>query len=243
MNMESKLRKSIKSMRFENVSFGFEDRGLLIENNTVEFPMNKNIHLTGPAGAGKTTVLKIIAGLINPEVGKFLINSEDALPMSFEEFLPYRLNIGFSFDYGGLLANRTLFENLMLPLRYHELLSHTSAIERVDQILKDFGLTRNRDARPSAVSGGHRKATIVARAFVTQPEMIIFDQPTTGLDDLAEKALVRYIKEGRDQGWLKHVFIVSQDKELLSHLEVDSFVIFDKKVFSYEEFEKKVIYA
>ncbi len=233
----------IESIKFENIEFTFPGHDRLIEDCSVDFPTNKNIHLAGSSGVGKSTVLRMLAGIVSPQKGKILFNDQDVVPMSFEDFLPYRLNIGYSFDMGGLLSNRTLFENMMLPLLYHELMDVNEATKRVEEVMREFCIYQNRNLRPSSVSGGQRKACCVARAFVTHPEMLVLDQPTIGLDKIAAEALVEHIQAGRRDGWLKHCFIVSQDNNFANTLDCESYVIFDRKVFSYQQFEKKVIFA
>ncbi len=235
--------KSIGNITLEGMNVGYPGSENLLENVNVEFKSGVNVNLTGSSGVGKSTLLKVLVGLTQPTAGRYLIDGVDVLPMSFEEFLPYRLNIGFSFDLGGLLSNRTLIDNILLPIEYHERVSRAEALARTEDIMRDFCIWPNRNLRPSNVSGSQRKACCVARALVTFPEVLILDQPTTGLDKVATGALMNIIEKGRKDGWLKHLFITSADAAFTDRLQCETYVVFDKKVFSYAEFEKKVVFA
>ncbi len=164
----------------------------------------------GASGSGKSAFLKILAGIINPVRGSYFLNSSDASAMSFEQFLPYRKRIGYSFDFGGILANRTLWDNLMLPLLYHGEVPIDDAKKRVGELVDRFGLTSATDRRPASVSGGMRKACVVARAFVMDPEMVILDDPFVALDADVTRSLLMLIRERRAMGRLKHVFFTSR---------------------------------
>ncbi len=235
--------KSISTITLENLSFAYPGSENILENVCATFKSGSQIHFTGSSGVGKSTLMKILVGLSTPTSGKYMFDETDILPLSFEEFLPYRLSIGFSFDLGGLLSNRTLLENLLLPLQYHERMSRAEALARVEDIMREFCIWPNRNLRPSNVSGGQRKAACVARAIVANPEILILDQPTTGLDKMATAALTNYIVKGKKEGWLKHLFITSADSAFTDHLGCETWVVFDKKIFSYAEFEKKVVFA
>ena len=136
----SELQKGtqIKSLKFEGVFFQHETQDPILNNADFEFPTNENVLIQSVQGAGKSTLLQILGGLIVPQSGKFLINDDNVVDMSFEEFLPYRLMIGYTFDYGGLINNRTIYDNLMLPLLYHKLVDVEEANRRVMEVLKYF---------------------------------------------------------------------------------------------------------
>lgn len=235
--------KSIGSISLENLSFGYAENETLLEDVNIKFPAGGIVHLTGSSGAGKSSLLKILGGLATPRTGKYLIDDVDVLPLSFEEFLPYRLNIGFSFDLGGLLSNRSLLDNILLPLEYHDRISRPEALARAEELMRDFCIWQNRNLRPSNVSGGQRKACIVARALITQPEVLILDQPSTGLDKMAASALMVFVEKARKEGWLKHLFVTSADAAFTDRMGCETYVVFDKKIFSYAEFEKKVVFV
>ncbi|OQW51557.1 MAG: hypothetical protein A4S09_10030 [Proteobacteria bacterium SG_bin7] len=235
--------KSIGTIVLDNLSFAYPGNENILEGVSATFKPGSRIHFTGSSGVGKSTLMKILVGLSTPTAGKYIFDDVDILPLSFEEFLPYRLNIGFSFDLGGLLSNRTLLENLLLPLQYHERMNRGEAMARVEEIMREFCIWPNRNLRPSNVSGGQRKAACVARALVANPEVLILDQPTTGLDKMATSALMNSIEKGKSTGWLKHLFVTSADSAFTDQLNCETWVVFDKKIFSYAEFEKKVVFA
>jgi phospholipid/cholesterol/gamma-HCH transport system ATP-binding protein len=112
---------SIEKLAFENATFGYSPDRPIFSNLSFELPLDRNVLITGPAGNGQSTFLKLLAVLRLPQSGSFLINGADTTQMSFEEFLPLRMQIGYTFDYGGLFANRTLMDNMMLPLLYHKI--------------------------------------------------------------------------------------------------------------------------
>ena len=197
--------ETIESMRFENVDFGYEGGPLIFENMTLDIPGNTNLLVTGAGGGGQSTLLKLLAVLVQPVSGSFLINGIDTTEMSFEEFLPFRRKIGYTFDYGGLFANRTISENLTLPLLYHKLMSPTAADEEAQRLAEEFNFMRQLHQRPAMVSGGLRKLTCVLRAFMMHPEMLVMDDPFTGIG--VEKARAyhpRAPREGRDQASFPH---------------------------------------
>lgn len=208
----------IQTLAFRNLTFRYDANPALLEDVTCELPSGENVLVEGPSGGGKSAFLKILVGLLSPTSGSYLVNGHDMSDMSFEEFLPYRKRIGYSFDFGGLLANRTLWDNLILPLQYHSELSAEVATVRVRDLVERFGLTENKDRRPAAVSGAMRKACVVARAFVMDPEMLILDDPFVGLDRATVNNLFALIHEQRHTKRLRHVFFTSRGEDYSSQL-------------------------
>lgn len=207
----------IASVGAKNLSLGYQ-RSVLLEGITFELPRHRAIRVAGHTGSGKSAVLKMLAGLLTPLDGEYFINGNPVNEMSFEEFLAYRLHIGYSFDLGGLLNNRTLKENLTLPLEYHKRFSPTQIKEKLAHFLELFNLGTVAERRPSAVSGSQRKACCVARALMMEPQLLIMDDPTTGLGTLAVQALAEHVAAEMKSGRLKFVVLTSDDSVLLSAL-------------------------
>ncbi|MES3037922.1 MAG: ATP-binding cassette domain-containing protein [Bdellovibrionota bacterium] len=217
------VRTPIKQLRFDQVNFHHEAHESTLKSVEFDFPMNEVLWLKSDEGAGKSTVLQILAGLITPQSGGYFINEQNATEMSFEEFLPYRLNIGYSFDYGGLISNRTLYDNLMLPLIYHELLPHAEAKERVNILINQFELGKFKFERPAHVPGRVRKLVCVLRSVITYPDLLVMDDPSVGLGHDTSTIFLDYIHEIRRQGALKHIVLSSYDEKfmaLLPHKEL-----------------------
>ena len=215
----------IDSLRFEHAAFSYQEEGAAVFTDvTLDLPLGRTTLVSGGARQGRSTVLRVLAGLSLLTEGAYLVNGSDVTNMSFEEFLPIRKQIGFSFDFNGLLASRTIWQNLMLPLEYHRTRSPRDASLFIERICRDFGLWELRDRHPAAVPGGARKACTVARAFVMEPEMALLDDPFVALDDVAAHALIAYVREGRAAGRLRHVFFTCQDEKWASRIGCDALI-------------------
>ncbi len=206
----------IESLKFEGVSFSHDGQDPVIQNVEFDFPMNEILWVKAEEGAGKSSLLQILGGLQIPQSGKYLINGENVVDMSFEEFLPYRLQIGYSFDYGGLINNRTLYDNLMLPLLYHKIVSQQEAKERVDEIIRLFDLDKFVNERPAHVPGRIRKLICLMRSVVMRPQVLLLDDPSVGLGQDSVYTFVDYLHKLRQEGSLNHVFISSYDDKFMS---------------------------
>ena len=206
----------IESLKFEGVSFAHEGQDPVIQNVEFDFPVNEILWVKAEEGAGKSSLLQILGGLQIPQSGQYLINGQNVCEMSFEEFLPYRLEIGYSFDYGGLINNRTLFDNLMLPLLYHKVLSPGDAKLRVQEMFEKFDLTKFANERPAHVPGRVRKLTCLLRSLVMRPQMLLLDDPSVGLGQDSVYTFVDYVHQLRKEGYLKHIFISSYDEKFMS---------------------------
>lgn len=212
----SEQKIKIESLRFEGVQFKFEGQDSILNRTDFEFPVGEIVWIKSTEGAGKSTVLQVLAGLEIPQSGKYLINQNNVTDMSFEEFLPYRLNIGYSFDYGGLISNRTVFDNLMLPLVYHRLLPFNQAKKRVTEILEKFDIQGLANERPAHIPGRVRKLTCLLRAVITEPQMILMDDPSVGLSQSALETFVEHVHELREKGHCQHTFISSYDEQFMN---------------------------
>ena len=203
---------SIETLTLKDMTFGYEANRNVFTDLSYELPTGKNIYLTGGAGNGQSTLLRLLAVLLQPQKGSYLINGHDTSQMSFEEFLEFRKKIGYTFDFGGLFANRTLHDNLVLPLLYHKITSPEEASAQAMEFGRHFGFERQIQQRPAMVSGGLRKLVCVLRAFILRPEMVVMDDPFTGVDPEAARKLIKLIHDRRDSGELKHVFFTSRDE-------------------------------
>jgi ABC-type multidrug transport system ATPase subunit len=209
------MKPQFESIKFEQLCFSHEGQDPVLYNADFDFPTRQIVWLKAEEGAGKSSLLQVMAGLQIPQSGKYLINGENVVEMSFEEFLPYRLQIGYSFDYGGLINNRSLFDNLMLPLLYHKILSGEEAKARVNHLLEKFEIKKFSHERPAHVPGRVRKLTCLARALVTHPQVLLLDDPSVGIGQEASYAFADYIHALRKEGSLQHIFISSYDEKFM----------------------------
>lgn len=223
--------EEIETLRLERASFVYEDGPAVFQDVTIDVPNGRGTFISGGARQGRSTFLRVLAGLVPLTQGEYLLNGRSVNEMSFEEFLPLRRRMGFSFDFGGLIANRTVWQNLMLPLEYHRALEPEAAQQKIEGICREFGLWEARDSRPANISGGSRKACAVARAFVMDPEMLLLDDPFVALDPLARDAVLHRLEDGRSSGRIKHLIMTSQDESWAARIGCDAAIeIQDKAV-------------
>ena len=158
----------------------------------ISFQVNSGefISLMGPSGSGKTTLLNLIAGIDSPTEGTLLIGSQPIHEMSREELTKWRsLHVGYIFQLYHLMPVLTAFENIELPLLLHNL-SRAERREKVESALNQVGLSDRQNHFPKELSGGQEQRVAIARALVTQPSVIVGDEPTGDLDrDSADEIL------------------------------------------------------
>lgn len=207
----------IDSLRFEKLSLE-SSGGHPFSNVDFDFPMGQLLWLQASSGSGKSSLLRLLGALDAPTSGAYLVNGVDVTRLSFEELAPYRLAIGYGFEAGGLISNRTIRQNLMLPFFYHRKITAEEAEARVSACCERFGLAPVADLRPAYVSGGLRKAALVARALIHEPQLLLLDEPTLGLDESLKQVLADTIRDERASGKLRHVFVVSKDEPFMRGL-------------------------
>lgn len=222
----------IQSIKFEDLVFGFEGQDPLFNHVDFEFPTGEIVWVKANSGAGRSSLLQLMAGLHNPTQGKYLINDINMAEMSFEEFLPYRLQIGYGFDFGGLINNRTLLENVTLPLLYHKVLSSTEATERACHYFEKLGVMKHKDSRPAVVPGGMRKLTCLIRSLVTHPQILLLDDPSVGLGQETSLKFFDCIQDIRKEGGAQHVFISSFDDKLMNCLPHREIFVDEGQIYS-----------
>ena len=210
---------TIQSLEFKDLSFGYTPNHLLFNKISFQFPLGENVWVQSAGGHGKSALLKILMGLLNPTSGDYLINGESTVAMSFGEFQKYRLTMAFGFDMGGLMNNRTLRDNLMLPLLFHNRCSHAEALHRADHMLYAFDVHDGGAILPASVSGSKRKCAVLARALILHPETLFLDDPTTGLSPEQVDVLVSFIRAQRGHGTLKNVFVTTRDEHFLKAIK------------------------
>ncbi|EDY87037.1 methionine import ATP-binding protein MetN, putative [gamma proteobacterium HTCC5015] len=210
--------KSILRCAFEDLSV-YTPRGLpLLQSVNLELPMGEVVEVTGEHGAGKSVVLKLLAGLVRPVSGAVVYNNENVSALNFESFLPYRRNIGYGYGDRGLLSAYSLEENFLLPMRYHPLLDDDTSVQRVSELLDGFGLSAVKHLRPGQMSESFKRLAIVARAMLFRPQLLLLDNPTTGLPDEDRERIIQLIQREREMHRLRHVFLVSKDMPLIDAL-------------------------
>ncbi len=181
------------SVKLDRVTFIRNNRKIL-NDITLEFPIGKTSVIIGPSGCGKSTLLKIAAGLIPPTAGKVFVDGENLLSMNKKELLGFRKKSGFVFQDAALWANKSVYDNISLPLQVHfPEMEREEMDEKIRSILKAVGYTDSILLRPAQLSNGERKMVSLARALVTEPELIYMDTPLTLVDPSVSAKMERLI--------------------------------------------------
>lgn len=199
------------------VAFGYEGGGELLRDVELRLCPGELVAITGPVGGGKSTLLKLLAGLLEPTRGRVTIERRNVWALSEHERNDLRRRMGFDFQEAALIANMTIFDNLALPLRYHEECSERAVRERIEGWLDRLGLARYRQQLPATISLGLRRRASFVRAMLAGDEAFFWDDPTAqASDDFAE--LVREtIAEKRRAGAVQAV--VTRDRALLQRCD------------------------
>jgi phospholipid/cholesterol/gamma-HCH transport system ATP-binding protein len=154
--------------------------------------------IIGRSGSGKTVLLRLIIGLVRPNHGQVLIEEADITQLSGRRLDRVRERFGMLFQGGALFDSMTVFDNVAFPLREKTDLSSTEIAAQVQKMLENVGLVDMGYKFPAELSGGMKKRTALARALVTNPSIILFDEPTTGLDPILVHAIHQLIQETHD---------------------------------------------
>jgi phospholipid/cholesterol/gamma-HCH transport system ATP-binding protein len=161
----------------------------------VAFPEDTITVVLGPSGTGKSVLIKHIIGLMFPDQGEILVKGQSVSRLAMPELLELRRKIGVLFQDGALFGSMSVYDNVAFPLRQHTDMTEAAIAERVTQRLRDVGLGEAMDDAPSQLSGGMRKRAGFARALVMEPDVVIFDEPDSGLDPVRTALLCELIQE------------------------------------------------
>ncbi|MEI7993611.1 MAG: ATP-binding cassette domain-containing protein [Methylococcaceae bacterium] len=253
----------LKSLHFEELTFHYEGQEPLLKNVNFEFPISRRgtqdhsapcripdkrsmpssqvVVIRGVQGAGSSTLMQILAGLQTPTSGRYLINGIAVENMSFEEFLPFRLRMGYAFDTGGLLSNRTLFENLVLPLNYHNICSPQEAERRILALMERFQLLNFKDLRIAYVSASLRKMTVLLRSIIMDPEILFLDDPNIRISKEAQHIYAELLRELINNGTLHAIFIASFEESFFSYFDYTTIYLEERQLFNTERSCQKII--
>jgi len=182
-----------------SVRLAFGERRVF-DGLSCRFSQSKVSVILGASGVGKSTLLRLLAGLIRPDYGDLWIGEQEISRLPERQLRKVRRRLGMMFQGGALLDAMTVFDNVALPLREHTQLSEKEIAERVHAQFEAVGLKRVDALLPGELSGGMKKRAALARAMITEPEILLIDEPFSGLDPLAVRlieALLREVNHGK----------------------------------------------
>jgi phospholipid/cholesterol/gamma-HCH transport system ATP-binding protein len=182
---------------FEDVAIGFEDKQVL---NGVSFqlPKGETKAVFGAAGSGKSTLLKLALGLLKPDRGQIYTLGQDIVHMKEEDLFALRSRVGIVFQESALFDSLTVRENVAFRLYEEGDVPESQIEERVREVLRFVELEHTLDKFPAELSGGMRRRVAIARAVITQPEVLLYDSPTGGLDPVTSTTIIELIVKQRD---------------------------------------------
>lgn len=183
-------------LTIEGVTFGYSARSrMILDDVTLNFGRGQVVAIMGASGMGKTTLLKIIGGLLTPQKGRIIIDGEVLDPSNFKELYRLRRRMGMLFQFGALFTDLSVFENVAFPLREQTKLDEETIRDLVLMKLNAVGLRGAAYLMPSAISGGMSRRVALARAIALDPQLIMYDEPFAGLDPISMGITAQLIRK------------------------------------------------
>ena len=210
--MPATVNPSLVELR--HLNFGYGERPVLHEVS-MHIPRGKVTALIGPMSGGKSTTLSLMGGQNRAWSGQMLFDGQDLGPMDQQQLYAVRRRMGMLFQFGALFADMSVFENVAFPLREHTDLSESLIRDIVLMKLNAVGLRNARDLMPSEVSGGMAKRIGIARAIAMDPELVMYDEPFSGLDPISLRVVARLIRQLNDAMGLTSIFASHELTETL----------------------------
>jgi phospholipid/cholesterol/gamma-HCH transport system ATP-binding protein len=204
--------------------------------NEISFRVREGeaLGILGASGVGKSTILKLILRLLVPDGGQILIDGEDINQLTFEEVLKVRQKMGMVFQASALFDSLSVYENVAFPLREHTQLREEEVAARVQQalVMVDLSMDELGARLPAELSGGQKKRVGIARAIVHEPKILLFDEPTTGLDPVTARMIVALMKRLEDELEVTAV-VVSHDVRAVLEVSTDIAMLKDGEIIFY----------
>ncbi|MDW8467824.1 MAG: ABC transporter ATP-binding protein [Burkholderiales bacterium] len=185
-------------VEIENVSFGYDPARLALDGVSLSIPRGAVVAIMGQSGCGKTTLLRMIAGWLRPSAGSVRVLGRDLVGLGEAEIFALRRRMGMLFQFGALFTDMTAFENVAFQMREHtdlpEALIHDLAMLKLEAV----GLRGAAHRMPGELSGGMARRVALARAIALDPELMLYDEPFTGLDPISLGVIARLIRQLND---------------------------------------------
>jgi phospholipid/cholesterol/gamma-HCH transport system ATP-binding protein len=200
------LKHQSKNINYNEAVISMQDLYKSFGNNHVLRGINldvykgENVVVLGRSGTGKSVLIKIIVGLLKPDKGRVNVLGMEVDKLNEAELRELRLKIGFSFQHSALYDSMTVRENLEFPLVRHRKNLRRSEVENaIDEVLDAVGLLQSKNQMPSELSGGQRKRIGIARTLILQPQIMLYDEPTAGLDPISSIDINDLINEVQER--------------------------------------------
>jgi phospholipid/cholesterol/gamma-HCH transport system ATP-binding protein len=222
--------------RIDSVSVKFGDK-VVLQNLSLDIEEGAITCLIGLSGAGKSTILRLLNGLKKPDSGHVYVKGTDICCMRERDLIDFRSKIGFAFQFAALFDSMTVGDNVALPLREHTRMRAEQIDGIVMRTLETVGLETAREKYPAELSGGMLKRAGFARAVVTNPDLVLYDEPTTGLDPIITHVLTDTIVRLRRQ-LSGTAVVVSHDLESIYMMADYVAMLFEGAIIAYGKVEE-----
>ncbi len=207
--LEEALGPGSPMVVFDKVSLAFDDKVILREVSFTLIKGHTKIIL-GASGAGTSTILKLILGLLKPDSGVIWVNGERVDDMTEHQMMKVRADLGMVFQEGALFDSLSVAENVGYKLYEESDMPHDQVRQRVESVLGFIGLAEYIDRMPSELSGGQRRRVAIARAMAAKPRVLLYDEPTTGLDPITATTVDDEILKLRDLENVSSIVVTHQ---------------------------------
>lgn len=228
-----------KILVIKDLCKSFGDRDILVNFN-LELTKGESVVVLGKSGSGKSVLIKCIIGLLKPEKGSIHIFGKNIPDLNHDELDQIRAKVGFLFQSNALYDSMTVRENLEFPLRRHWIEVQQSEVDKmVEDALEDVGLKHTIDMMPVELSGGMRKRVALARTLILKPEIILYDEPTTGLDTITSKEIIELMIEIQ-QKYNTTSLIISHDMNCVRMASNRVVMLMDGRCYANDTYENLI---